>query len=90
MPDRCPPLFSAASAIANGKPGGLAEALGLAFGAAFFSDLVKFGLGLLDLGERGDFLTRVERAFDQVAADPDQRPQQRQIINLRRRNRARR
>jgi hypothetical protein len=36
-------------------------------------DLVELGLGALDLLERRDFLAGVERAFDQVAADADQR-----------------
>ncbi len=87
MPDRWPPLLSAFSAICDGELGRLAEALGLAFGAALFGDLVELGLGLLDLGERSDFLTGVERALDQVAPDADQRPKQRQIVDLLRRNR---
>ena len=90
MPDRWPPLLSAFSAICERELGRLAEALGLALGAALFGDLVKLGLGLLDLVERRHFLAGVERALDQVAPDTDQRPQQGQVVDLLRRNRARR
>ena len=62
--------------------GRVGEGLGLALGAAFLGDLVKLGLGALDLSEGGNVLTRVERAFDQVAAYADQRPEQRQIVDL--------
>ena len=65
------------------QPGRLAEALGLALGAALFRDPVELGLGLLDLGQRSDFLAGVERAFDHIAPDPDQRPQQGQVVDLR-------
>ncbi len=59
-----------------------AKRLGLAFGAALLGHLVQLGLGALDLSEGGNVLTRVERAFDQVAADADQRAEQRQIVDL--------
>ena len=61
---------------------GFGERLGLAFDPAFLGNLVKLGLGAFDLLERRDFLAGVERAFDQVAADPDQRAKQRQIVDL--------
>ncbi len=63
--------------------GRVTEALGLALGAAFLGDLVELGLGPLDLGERGDLLAGIQRAFDQVAADADEGAEQRQIIDLR-------
>ena len=81
-PDRWPPLLSAFSAIWTAWLGGFGKALGAAVGPAFFRDLVEFGLGALDLSEGGNFLTRVERAFDQAPTDADQGPEQRQIINL--------
>ena len=56
--------------------------LALPSAAALFGDLVKLGLGLLDLLERRDFLTGVERALDQVAPDTDERPKQGQIVDL--------
>ena len=62
--------------------GRLAEALDLAFAAALLGDAVQFALGALDLRQRRDFLRRIERAFDHVAPDRDQRPQQRKIVNL--------
>ena len=62
--------------------GGVGEGLRLAFGAALLRHLVQFGLGALDLSEGGNILTRVERAFDQVAANADQGAEQRQIVDL--------
>ena len=62
--------------------GGLAEALGLAFGAALLGDLVKLGLGALDLSEGGNVLARIERAFDELAADADEGAQQREVVDL--------
>ena len=59
-----------------------AKDLRLALGAAFLGHLVELGLGALDLSEGGNVLTRVERAFDQVAADADQGTEQRQIVDL--------
>ena len=58
------------------------KALGLALGAALLRHLVQFGLGALDLSEGGNILTRVERAFDQVATNANQCPEQRQIVDL--------
>jgi hypothetical protein len=46
--------------------------------------LVELGLGTLDLLERLDVLAGVERAGDEVPADPDQAAQQRKIVDLRR------
>src|SRR6185295_9259107 len=60
----------------------VAEGDRLAFGASFFRDFVQFGLGALDLSEGGNVLTRVERAFDQVAADSYQSAEQCQIVDL--------
>ena len=62
--------------------GGFGEGLGLALGAPLLGDLVQLGLGALDLSEGGNVLTRVERAFDQVAAYADQGTEQRQIVDL--------
>src|SRR5207248_4747419 len=62
--------------------GGVGEALGLALGAAFFRHFVELGLGALDLSEGGNVLTRVERAFDQVTTNANQRPEQREIVDL--------
>src|SRR6185369_12471308 len=62
--------------------GRLAEALRLAFGAAFFGDLVQVRFRTLDLGERGDLLARIQRAFNQVAADANEGAEQRQIVDL--------
>ncbi len=70
--------------------GRFGERLGLAFGAAFFGDLVELGLGPLDLRQRGDFLARIERAFDEVAADADQRAEQARDRKSGWRNRGRR
>ena len=64
--------------------GGFGERLGLAGGPAFLGDLVELGLRLLDLLERSDLLAGVERAFDKLSADADQRPKQREVVNLRR------
>ncbi len=90
MPDRWPPLLSAFSAISTASLVASPNVLRLAFGAAFLGDLVELGLGPLDLAHRIDVLAGVERALDQVAADADQRAEQGEIIDLRRRNRARR
>ena len=62
--------------------GRFGERLGLAFGAAFFGDLVELGLGLLDLRERGDLLAGVERALDEVPAHPNEGAQQSEVVNL--------
>ena len=62
--------------------GGLGEGLGLAVGPSFLRYRVKRGLGALDLSEGGNVLTRVERAFDQVAAHADQSSEQGQIVDL--------
>ena len=51
--------------------GGFGEGLCLALGSPSLGHLVQFGLGALDLSEGGNVLTRVERAFDQVAAYAD-------------------
>ena len=83
-PDKWPPLLSARSAISSASLVASAKRLGLAGGAAFLGDLVELGLRLLDLLERGDLLAGVERAFDEFAADADQGPEQREVINLRR------
>ena len=82
IPVRPPPLLSAASAMRSDSLRGLAEALGLAFGAALLRDLVQLGLGALDLSEGGNILTRVERAFHELAADADEGAQQREIVDL--------
>ena len=62
--------------------GGFGEALRLAFGAAFLGDLVQLGLGALDLSEGGNVLTRIERAFHEIAADADEGAQQREVVDL--------
>jgi hypothetical protein len=62
--------------------GRLAEALRFAFGAAFLRDLIQLGLGALDLSEGGNILTRIERAFHELAADADEGAQQREIVDL--------
>ena len=67
-----------------------AKVLALPSAPALLGDLVQLGLGALDLSEGGNVLTRVERAFDQVAADADQGAEQREIVDLLRRSRARR
>ena len=74
----------------DGFLGGFGEALGLALGSALLGHLVQLGLGALDLSEGGNVLTRVERAFDQVAANADQGAEQRQIVDLLRRSPVRR
>ena len=81
-PDRWPPLLSAFSAMLKRLLGRLAEALGLAFRAAFLGDLVQLGLGALDLSEGGNVLTRIERAFHELAADADEGAEQREIVDL--------
>ena len=81
-PDRWPPLLSARSAISSASRGRLAERLGLAVGSALLGDPVELGLGLLDLRHRGDLLAGVERILDQLAADPDQRAQQGEVVDL--------
>src|SRR6476620_10243452 len=62
--------------------GRFAEALGLAFGAACLGHLVQFGRGALDLSEGGNVLTRIERAFHELAADADEGAEQREIVDL--------
>jgi hypothetical protein len=62
--------------------GRFAEALRLAFGAALLRDLVQFGFGALDLSEGGNVLTRIERAFHEIAAHADQGAQQREVVDL--------
>ena len=81
MPDSPPPLLSAARHCGS-SPSPLRRRTCPALGAALLGDLVQLGLGALDLSEGGNVLTRVERAFDQVAADANQRPEQRQIVDL--------
>jgi hypothetical protein len=66
----------------HGKPGGLGKALHGAFGAAFLRDPVERRLGLLDLALGIDVLAGVEGLFDHLAADADQRPEQRQLVDL--------
>ena len=62
--------------------GRVGEALGAPFRAAFLGDLVELGLGALDLRQRSDLVAGVERALDHVAADPDERAQKREIVDL--------
>src|SRR6476620_3604023 len=71
-------------ALGNGERlfGGVGEGFGLALSSPLFRDLVEFRLGALDLSKGGNVLTRVERAFNQVAANADKRPKQRQIVDL--------
>ena len=66
----------------DGHSGGDREALDRALAAAFLGDPVERRFGLLDLALGLDFLAGVERALDHLAADPDQRAQQRQIVDL--------
>ena len=87
-PDRWPPLLSARSATCERFLGGVGEGLRPALGSPFLGHLIQFGLGALDLSEGGNVLTRVERAFDQVAAYADQRTEQRQIVDLAAKSRA--
>ena len=46
------------------------------------ADLVKLGFSALDLSEGGNVLTRIERAFHEVAADADEGAEQREIVDL--------
>jgi len=66
----------------DGELGGLGEGLGPALGSPLLGHLVQLGLGALDLSEGGNVLTRVERAFDQVATNANQCTEQRQIVDL--------
>ena len=61
---------------------GLGEALHPARHIALLGDLVQRDLGRLDAILRIDLLAGVERALDHVAADLDQRAQQREIVDL--------
>ena len=82
MPERPPPVLSAFSAICDGQAGRLREALDAALAAAFLGDPVERGLGRLDLALGLDLLAGVERLLDHLAADADQRAQQRQVVDL--------
>jgi hypothetical protein len=68
--------------------GRVGEGLDLALAPALFGNLVELGLGALDLLERLDVLAGVERAGDEVTADPDQAAQQREVVDLRAKSRA--
>ena len=60
------------------------KALGRAAGTIGFGDLVKLDLGLFDLPLGIDVFARIDGLFDHLAADADQRAEQRQLIDLRR------
>ena len=81
-PDRWPPLLSAFSASCSASLRRFAEALRLAFRAAFFGDPVQLGLGALDLSEGGNVLTRIKRAFHEVAAHANEGAKQREVVDL--------
>ncbi len=66
----------------DGHPGRLGEALDRALAAAFLGDPVERRLGRLDLALGVDVLAGVERLLDHLAADPDQRPQQGELVDL--------
>ena len=62
--------------------GSLAETLRFVAGACAFGHAIEVGLGLFDLAQGLDFVRRVERAFNQIAAHGDQFAQQREIVDL--------
>ena len=66
----------------HGHPGRHREALHRAFAAALLGDPVERRLGILDLALGIDLVAGVERLLDHLAADPDQRAQQGEIVDL--------
>ena len=82
MPERPPPVLSAFSAIWTAIRVASAKLLTAALAAAFLGDPVERRLGRLDLALGIDLLAGVERLLDHLAADADQRAEQRQLVDL--------